>query len=116
MTVSQLDGDGQSSSLAPLIWLMMTIMVMVTVMTTTTKMMQGAAPASSPLPPLDGNAEMERCARKESAEGGRGSDVRPQRARTRQEVAGKGGQGMAWGRGGAPSTAERLKRLQENKP
>lgn len=114
MTVSQLDGDGQSSSLAPLIWLMMTIMVMV--MTTTTKMMQGAAPASSPLPPLDGNAEMERCARKESAEGGRGSDVRPQRARTRQEVGGKGGQRMAWGRGGAPSTAERLKRLQENKP
>lgn len=43
VTVSHPDGNGQSSILAPLIWLMMTVMVM---MTTAATMRGGASPAS----------------------------------------------------------------------
>lgn len=59
MTVSQPDGDGHSSSLALLIWLMMTKMVTM-MLVFLPRLCPGicpgrASPLPSPLPPLDGN-------------------------------------------------------------
>lgn len=59
MTVSRPDGDGQSSSLALLIWLMMTMMVMM-MPVFLPRLCPGiclghASPLPSLLPPLDGN-------------------------------------------------------------
>lgn len=74
MTVSQPDGDGQSSSLALLIRLMMTIMVMM-MPVFLPRHCPGlgagrASPLSSLLPLLDGNTETEGRARKEEARRG----------------------------------------------
>lgn len=72
MTVSQPDGDGQSSSLALLIWLMMTMMVMmmpVFLPRHCPGLCPGrASPLSSLLPLLDGNTKTEGRARKRRGE------------------------------------------------
>lgn len=84
MTVSQPDRDGQSSSLALLIWLMMTMMVMMPMIPLQLLCSGRASPLASPLPLLDGNTD-------------RGTNQKIRRMQGRRMR-----RGGVWGRRGAP--------------